>query len=348
MRTVPEGAFTAHPFLWTQGIAARETLRYLDREAVDAEPVLSQAGISRAQLLQGGTGVTVASQYQFLELAAAHVNDPLLGLHVATEMDVRRAGLLYYLAASSATVFQALDHLTRYSRTVIEAVAFELLQRTDETVLTVLPMHPYEPRRQYREFISLVVVKVLRALTGRAFSPSRITFTHVQTSDARKVERLLGCPVEFAHSEDSWVFPERVMQFALASSDGQLLELLRAHADNLLAGKRTASRLQDVVERQVLTLLPGGSAHVAAVAQQIGMSTRSLTRRLAEEGATFREIVDRLRKQMALSYLADARLSLQQIAWLLGYSEIGAFNHAFKRWTGNAPGRVRDHHSLSA
>ena len=75
------------------------------------------------------------------------------------------------------------------------------------------------------------------------------------------------------------------------------------------------------------------------------MSERSLRRHLAQEGATFAEILDGLRNRLALRYLRDQRVSLQQIAWLLGYSEIGAFSHAFKRWTGNSPGRVRRRHS---
>ena len=78
------------------------------------------------------------------------------------------------------------------------------------------------------------------------------------------------------------------------------------------------------------------------VAQQLGMSLRSLTRQLAEEGASFGEILDRLRNRLAVRYLGEQRISLQQIAWLLGYSELAAFNHAFKRWSGTSPSRARN------
>jgi AraC-like DNA-binding protein len=71
------------------------------------------------------------------------------------------------------------------------------------------------------------------------------------------------------------------------------------------------------------------------------MSPRSFTRHLAEEGTTFGEILDRLRQRLAARYLTDDRMSVQQIAWLLGYSEVGAFNHAYKRWTGTTPTRTR-------
>ena len=78
------------------------------------------------------------------------------------------------------------------------------------------------------------------------------------------------------------------------------------------------------------------------VARQLGMSQRSLTRHLAEEGTIFAEILEQLRHRLASRYLADDRMSVQQIAWLLGYSEVGAFNHAYKRWTGTAPRRNRE------
>ena len=96
-----------------------------------------------------------------------------------------------------------------------------------------------------------------------------------------------------------------------------------------------------MVANQLASLLPSGEARAAAVARQLGMSQRSLTRHLADEGKTFAEILEQLQRRLASRYLADDRMSVQQTAWLLGYSEVGAFNHAYKRWTGTAPGRTR-------
>src|SRR5215469_16468147 len=117
MRSVPQTEVPHSPFLWTRGIAARETLRYLDRNGVDAEPLLLKAELSRSQLSEDSGGISVASQHRFLEFAAIESNDSLLGLHVAAEMDLRDAGILFYLTAASATVAEALEHLARYART---------------------------------------------------------------------------------------------------------------------------------------------------------------------------------------------------------------------------------------
>jgi AraC-like DNA-binding protein len=94
-----------------------------------------------------------------------------------------------------------------------------------------------------------------------------------------------------------------------------------------------------MVENHLLAALPSGKVQTAVVARQLGMSHRSLMRHLAEEGATYGQILDGLRKRLAPRYLEDQRMSLQQIAWLLGYSELAAFDHAFKRWFGTTPGR---------
>ena len=110
----------------------------------------------------------------------------------------------------------------------------------------------------------------------------------------------------------------------------------------MLSKRRSAAGLRSLVEERLGSLLPSGKAQVTSVAEQLGMSARSLRRHLAEEGTSFAEVLDHLRHRLALRYLRDKHASLQQIAWLLGYSETAAFNHAFKRWTGTSPGQVRD------
>jgi AraC-like DNA-binding protein len=342
MKSVPQSDVPQSPVLWSRGTAARETLRYLDRNAIDAEPLLLKAELSRGQLLPDSGGISVASQHRFLELAAIETNDSLLGLHVAAEMDLRDAGLLFYLTAASTTVAEALEHLARYAGTANEAVHFEISQHKGETVLAVRPIGWYdEPWRQFSEFIALAVIRALNKATNLDFAPSRMTFAHPRNSELREIHRILRCPVEFAQTTDSWEFPHRVMELPITSGDSRLLHILEAHADDLLSERHSATGLRGLVENQLLSMLPSGRVQMAAVAQQLGMSGRSFKRHLAQEGTTFGEILDRQRNRLALRYLEDRRMSLQQIAWLLGYSEIGAFNHAFKRWTGTSPGRAR-------
>jgi len=328
--------------LWTRGVAARETLSYLDRRGIDAEPAMFGAGISRAQLSQDDIGLSVASQYQFIELAAVEANDSLLGLHVAAELDIRAIGILFYLTGSSATVAEALENLARYSRTTNEALIVEISRQKDEVILAIRRLEESDERhRQFFELLALWLIRTLHKETNRDFTLSRVTFTHARNADLREVHRLLRCPVDFGQGVDSWVLPQHVMDLPIVSGDSQLLKILTAHADDLLAERHSVTGLQSMVANQLASLLPSGESRAAMVARQLGMSQRSLTRHLAEEGTTFAEILEQLRRRLASRYLADDRMSVQQTAWLLGYSEIGAFNHAYKRWTGTTPGRTR-------
>jgi AraC-like DNA-binding protein len=328
--------------LWTRGVAARETLNYLDRRGINAKPALIGAGISRRQLSRDEIGLPVASQHRFLELAAAQANDQLLGLHVAAEMDLRAIGLLFYLTGSAPTVSEALENLARYSRTTNEALVVEIARQKDQVILTIRHLQEFdEPHRQFFELLALWFIRTLHTETNRDFTLLRVTFNHARDTDLREVHRLLRCPVDFAQGVDSWVLPQRVMDLPIVSEDSQLLKLLTAHADDLLAERHSVTGLQSMVANQLASLLPAGESRAAMVAQQLGMSQRSLTRHLADEGTTFGEILEQVRQRLASRYLADERMSAQQTAWLLGYSEVGAFNHAYKRWTGTAPRRMR-------
>jgi AraC-like DNA-binding protein len=328
--------------LWTRGVAASETLSYLDRKGIDAEPALFGAGLSRRQLSQNDFGVSVASQYRFLELAAAEADDQLLGMHVAAEMNLRSIGILFYLTASARTVSEALENLARYSRTTNEALVVDISRSTDEVILAITQVQAFdEPHQQFFELLALWFVRTLYKETNRDFALSRVMFSHPRNSGLKEVHRLLRCPVDFAQAVDGWVLPQRVMDLPIVSEDSHLLQILTVHADDLLAQRHSVSGLQSMVANQLVNLLPSGEFRAPVVAQRLNMSTRSFSRHLAEEGTTFGEILEQLRQRLASRYLAGGRMSIQQIAWLLGYSEVGAFSHAYKRWTGTTPGRVR-------
>jgi AraC-like DNA-binding protein len=237
--------------------------------------------------------------------------------------------------------------LAQYVGTANEAVVVEISRGKTETVVTVRHMPAFdEPRRQFSEFSTLEVVRALARETNRELVPSRIAFAHARNSQLKEVHSILRCPIEFMQAADSWVFPESVMQLPIVSSDGHLLQILESHGHDLLAERRKAGGLRDLVENHLLKGLPGGKVQAAVVAEQLAMSTRSFTRHLAREETSFSQILDRVRRRLALSYLEDQRVSLQQIAWLLGYSELAAFNHAFRRWFAMSPRQARNLPSL--
>ena len=287
--------------LWTRGVAARETLSYLDRSGIAAEPALSAAGISRRQLSQDDIGLSVASQYRFLELAAAEANDQLLGLHVAAEMDIRAIGLLFYLTGSSRTLSEALENLARYSATTNEALVVEISPQKDEVIVAIRRVQEFdEPHRQFFELLALWLVRVLHSETNRDFTLSRVLFTDARNADLREVHRRLRCPVDFAQGVDSWVLPQRVMDLPIVSGDSQLLKILTAHADDLLAERHSVTGLQSMVANQLASLLPSGRVAGRGGGAAARHELAVINPALADEGTTFGEILEQLRRALPL------------------------------------------------
>jgi AraC-like DNA-binding protein len=113
------------------------------------------------------------------------------------------------------------------------------------------------------------------------------------------------------------------------------------------ASRPSASRApRALVENEVQKLLPHGKAKRPSVAKTLGLSERTLTRKLADEGASYEQVVDQLRRSLALEYVKEGGLSLSQKAWLVGYEGSTSFNHAFRRWTGRSPSEARNEKRL--
>ena len=181
--------------------------------------------------------------------------------------------------------------MARYSRTTNEALVVEISQQKDQVILAIRRVQEFdEPNRQFFELLALWFIRTLHTETNRDFTLLRVTFTHARNADLREVHRLLRCPVDFAQGIDSWVLPQRVMDLPIVSGDSQLLKILTAHADDLIAERHSVTGLKSMVANQLTSLLPSGESRAAVVARELGMSPRSLTRHLAEEGTTFGDI----------------------------------------------------------
>jgi AraC-like DNA-binding protein len=125
------------------------------------------------------------------------------------------------------------------------------------------------------------------------------------------------------------------------NADPYLNALLVKYCEEALARRRKkAATWQSKVENAVVPLLPHGHARIGTIAAELGVSRRTLARRLADEGLTFRKVLDDLRFDLSKRYLREEDLPISEIAWLLGYRETSALNHAFKRWTGRTPTRA--------
>jgi AraC-like DNA-binding protein len=165
----------------------------------------------------------------------------------------------------------------------------------------------------------------------------------------REFEHFYGRPVEFGAQRDQLVFSNETLATQLITQDPYLLKTLRPFCEEAARARNTAAgSLRASVENEVGRRLQDGRADREMIARAVGVSVKTLSRRLAAEGTHFSEIVDELRYSLASQYLNEPGFTLPQIAWLLGYNDLTSFNHAFKRWSGRSPSTARNEGRLSA
>lgn len=336
------------PLPTVTGIAARLAITALKTHNVAIAPLLQRAGFSAHDFDVPHQRISAASEGKFLEFTAEALDDSAFGLHLAEGANPREAGLLYYVTSAASNVGEALVLFGRYSRIVNEAVRIKHAPAREGLIAEIsfigLSRHA---TKQVTEFGVGVTIKALREIAGRKIRPTHLSFLHARNSDLREFEAFFGCPVEFGASGDQVAFSNETLALPLVTEDPHLLETLRPICDEAAKERGTAvGSLRATVENEAQKLLPHGKAHRHA--KTLGHSERTLTRRLADENTTYEEVVDQLRRSLALQYVKEPSLSLSQIAWLLGYEGSSSFNHAFVRWTGRSPSATRNEKQLPA
>jgi AraC-like DNA-binding protein len=154
--------------------------------------------------------------------------------------------------------------------------------------------------------------------------------------------RFVGTNVQFGADTDEFALNVGARELPLIHSDSYLNDLLLKNCEAALAHRRSdLSQLRTRVENAISSLLPHGRVILGDIARTLGMSKRTLARKLSDEGLNFTEILEQLRRDLAVRYLDDRKLHVSKIAWLLGFHEVSAFTHAFKRWTGKTPSQMR-------
>jgi len=288
--------------------------------------------------------ISVLNQIAFLEAAAEMLNDDFLGLNLAEEFDCRDLGLLYYVMASSETLGEALKRASRYSRITNEAIVLDYRETREPTLRLTYSGIPRHADQHQIEFCIVAMVRVSRVLSGRHLVPQRVSMIHVRSRAVSKAARFLGKDIKFGSNADEITFPAGSAECTLVDADPRLNKiLLKTCEESLNARKSKLTAFRTTVENTVAPLLPHGQAHADVVAKKLGMSERTLARRLAEEGMTFNDVLQQLKASLAIRYLQEDDMSISRIAWLLGFEETSSLSHACRRWTGKSPRELRRH-----
>jgi len=325
-----------------QGGLARLAIARLKSAGLPLEPLLKRLGLTPEQIGEPEERLSVRSQIAVLDEAATALNDDCFGFTMARDFDPREIGLLYYVMASSRILGEALKRLDRYSTVANEALVFEYREGNRLVVNLRYSAVPRHSDRHQIEFCMFAVIRICRLLTGRNLVPRHFLIAHHRSGDISEMVRFVGTKVEFGADADEFALDLDARELLIVHADSYLNRLLLKDCEAALVGRRGAtSPLRTKVENAVSSLLPHGRVLVGEVASTLGMSKRTLGRKLADEGLNFTEIFEQLRRDLAVRYLADRKLPVSKIAWLLGFREVSAFTHACKRWTQKTPSQLR-------
>ena len=332
----------------TGGIARLACAR-LREFGKDPGAILAQAGATAEQAYDDSIRLEVPKQIRILDLAAEELGDELLGFHLGRNFDLREIGLVYYVIASSERLADALRNAERYSEIMNDGVRLHF--RQDDRRAAIALDYVHVDRRSDRhqiEFWLVTVMRICRQITDNRLAPLHLRVRHRRAASPTEFKTFFGTDVEFGAGADEVVFPPPVASLPVVRRDNYLNNLLRRYADEALARRpRQHGHIRSTVEDTVPQLLPNGKPRVSEVARQLGMSTRTLSRKLSAEGVAFTDILDQLRSALAQDYLSERELPISEIAWLLGYCEVSSFTHAFKRWTGKTPRQFRSEETPS-
>jgi AraC-like DNA-binding protein len=324
------------------GGLSRLAIARLKSAGVPVVPLLKRVGLTPEVIADPEERLSVRSQVALLDEAAIALKDDRLGFTLARDFDPRELGLLYYVMASSQTLGDALKRVARYSQITNEALVVRYREGNRLIINLSYSGVPRHSEKHQIEFCMFGVLRLCRMLTGQNLVPQHFSIAHYRSEGISEMARFVGTKVEFGTDKDEFALNLDARELPLIHSDNHLNDLLLKYCEAALADRRgDVSQLRTRVENAISSLLPHGRVLVDDVARGLGMSERTLARKLSDEGLNFTEILQQLRRDLAVRYLDDRKLHVSKIAWLLGFHEVSAFTHAFKRWTGKTPREMR-------
>jgi AraC-like DNA-binding protein len=332
LRTIPSAS----------GGITRLACARLRERGKDVAEILSRAGLTVEAVDDPATRLEAKAQIEVLDLAAAALGDDLLGLHLARSFDLREIGLGYYVMASSEELAGALHDAERYSRIVNEGVSLRCTLGQGARIAIDYVDFDRGSDRHHIEFWLVALVRILRDITDSRLAPQRLKVRHSRPQPPAEFKAFFGTEIEFGSDADEIALSGQVVSLPIVRRDGYLNKLLRRYAEEALTLRARHSGIRSEVEHLLPELLPHGRANVPEVARRLGVSPRTLSRKLQDEGVAFSDILDDMRAALARRYLADRELPVSEIAWLVGYQEVSSLTHAFKRWSGTTPRQFRD------
>jgi AraC-like DNA-binding protein len=263
---------------------------------------------------------------------------PGFSVRVGRQMKIEDYGVLGLSWRTCSWAGEIFDRCERYFRLLSDTYVFQV-KKEDEL------SHVYLFRNAHRRGVALsneatfaATVVILQAMTESPISPVRVTFMHGPAKSLVSFEEVFRCPVAFRQPHNSISYRRRDLEMRTAKADASINAFLLARVEEATQGLEvSANRIAYEVEELIRDALPSGIPSIIQISEHMGMSNRTLTRRLAESGFSFRDLISKTQQSVAVDLLKNSSQNVSEIAFQTGFSEQSAFNRAFKRWLGSSP-----------
>jgi AraC-like DNA-binding protein len=309
----------------------------LQQYGIDFAALAVRAGLDPGLLTEPNARYPAAALQKLWEFSAAQSGDPLFGFRVG---NLVRPGSFHALGlgiVSSTSVLAALHRVQRYSSIVSTNGRLVVLHQDGSVGLELRSDRmAVMPTIHCVDALVVGLCRILVQCAGPSAMPVRVVFVRPREAPAEAYREILGCPVEFDGRNIAIWFDAAAAARPVLSGNAELA----AEADKLSARYMDALTPDSTVTRVralLLKAMPSGEFGRDAVARSLNQSASTLQRRLRDEGATYQELLDATRHEVALEYLRHGRHSLVDIAFLLGFTDQSNFTRAFRRWTGKTP-----------
>ncbi|MGD0866849.1 MAG: AraC family transcriptional regulator [Rhizomicrobium sp.] len=303
----------------------------------------ARSGIAAKDLEDVDRRIPFAKYVALMHAGQTLANDPALALHYGETNDMSDISVVGLIAYACETMLEGMQQLNRYGRLVVEFDGphdrFKVAQK-DGGLWAV------DNRENPNLFPELTESTFARMICApRRFGVTQIAkavhVTHPAPVYRAEYERIYGAPVTFEADWNAVQLDEKWMTYKIALQPRYVFGILSEHADALLKSLEDSKSTRGRVESLLMPILHKGDANMDAIAGKMGLSRQTLFRQLKAEGTTFEKVLDELRHQLALQYLSGKKASVNETAYLVGFSEPAAFSRAFKRWTGTSPREMR-------
>jgi len=325
-------------------IAATSTLamvRTATMRGVEVTDLLQQAGLTRQSIEDPDARIPGPVVLRLWDALRERAADPALQLAAPASLPFGAYRVIDYLVTASATVGAGVERFARFFSLIADDLALTVVSTRVERCLCVAMADGGPVPPVYVDYLFAALLGRIRMRIRPGLALRRVDLRQPAPRRSAPHLELFGAPVQFGAPVDRLCFDIAEWDAPSASGDEALATLLEEHA-RILAEQlpHAASGFTEAVQKAIASLLPD-DASADEVARKLNVSVRTLQRRLVASGSTFRKVIDAVRAKLAEGYLADPAVSMSEVAFLLGFSEQSAFNRAFRRWTGESPGRWR-------